>query len=308
MILISNVISIQTQPTGARIYRKPFDKPETDWEFIGLSPVDSMRMSNYLFRWKLEKPGYETMHRLFWSRGSRDWKNAIHLPGAQNCILAKKGTLPPGMVRIPGMEEIPDFLIDKYEVSNEQYKQFVDAGGYQNRTYWKHPFIQNGNEVSWEKAMAEFRDVTGRLGPSTWEVGSYPEGKKNHPVSGVSWYEAAAYAEFVGNDLPTTSHWYAARRGSLGMLSYLFYSMCNFSGKGPVPIGTTKAITQFGVYDMAGNIREWCWNASEKGRCLRGGAWNDVHYMYYSITQADPFDRSSKNGFRCVSYFVKFVF
>jgi len=302
---ISGVISIQTQPAGARIFRKPFNKSENDWEFIGLSPVDGMRMPNYLFRWKFEKPGYEIMHRLFWSRGSFDLASATLLPGSQNCILDKKGTLPPGMVRIPGTEEIPDFHIDKYEVSNEQYKQFVNADGYQDRTYWKHPFIQNGNEVSWEMAMAEFRDATGRLGPSTWEVGRYPEGKRNYPVSGVSWYEAAAYAEFVGKDLPTTSHWNAASRGSLGMLSYLFYSMCNFSEKGPVPIGTTRAITQFGVYDMAGNMREWCWNASEKGRCIRGGAWNDVHYMYNSITQADPFDRSSKNGIRCVRYVDK---
>ena len=302
---ISGFTSIQTQPAGARIFRKPFDKSEDDWEFIGFSPVDSMRMPNYLFRWKFEKPEYETMHRLFWSRGSFDLTAATLLPGSQNCILDKKGSLPPNMVRIPGTEEIPDFLIDKYEVSNEQYKQFVDAGGYQNSSYWKHPFIQNGNEVSWEKAMAEFRDATGRLSPSTWEVGSYPEGKRNHPVSGVSWHEAAAYAEFVGKELPSTSHWNAARRGSLGMLSYLYYSMCNFSGKGPVPVGTTKTITQFGVYDMAGNVREWCWNASEKGRCIRGGAWNDIHYMYNSITQADPFDRSSKNGIRCVSYFDK---
>jgi predicted esterase len=78
--------------------------------------------------------------------------------------------------------------------------------------------------------------------------------------------------------------------------------MCNFGKKGPVPVGTTKAMTQFGIYDMAGNVREWCWNESEKGRCIRGGAWNDAHYMYGTITQADPFDRSLKNGFRCVIY------
>ena len=81
----------------------------------------------------------------------------------------------------------------------------------------------------------------------------------------------------------------------------MLFPLCNFSGKGQVPIGTTEAITQFGIYDMAGNVREWCWNETEKGRCIRGGAWNDVHYMYSSITQADPFDRSLKNG-RAVVY------
>ncbi|UCG60897.1 MAG: protein kinase [Candidatus Zixiibacteriota bacterium] len=304
---ISAVTTIHTQPIGARIFRKPFNKPESDWEFIGLSPVDSMRMPNYLFHWKIENPGYETMHRCFLSRGSYDAAKGTYSPGFQDCVLDKKGSLPSGMVRISGTEEVPDFLIDKYEVSNEQYKEFVDAGGYQERAYWKQPFIRNGDEVSWETAIAEFKDATGRLGPSTWEVGVYPEGTENYPVSGISWYEAAAYAEFVGKELPTISHWYAARRGSLGGLSYIFYSMCNFSGDGPVPIGMTKAITQFGVYDMAGNVREWCWNASEKGRCIRGGAWDDYHYMYDNITQADPFDRSSRNGIRCVSYFDKDV-
>ena len=50
-------------------------------------------------------------------------------------------------------------------------------------------------------------ESTGRPGPATWEVGSYPEGQDEHPVSGVSWYEAAAYAEYVGMSLPTRFHW-----------------------------------------------------------------------------------------------------
>lgn len=55
------------------------------------------------------------------------------------------------------------------------------------------------------------REGTGRPGPSTWELGSYPEGKADEPVRGVSWYEAAAYAEFAGKNLPTVYHrWRAA--------------------------------------------------------------------------------------------------
>jgi dienelactone hydrolase len=53
---------------------------------------------------------------------------------------------------------------------------------------------------------------------------------------------------------------------------------------------------------MAGNVREWCFNGAPAGRCLRGGAWNDATYMFGNITQADPFDRSEKNGFRCILY------
>ena len=302
---VSGIISIHTEPQGAKIYRKPFNKPEAEWEFIGISPIENKRMPNFLYNWKFEKEGYETIQRLFWSHGKRKKTDAIYLPGYQNIVLDKKGTLPDGMVHIPGTEEIPDFFIDKYEVSNEQYKKFVDAGGYQNKAFWKHPFIKRGKEISWEKAMEEFRDITGRLGPSTWEVGNYPEGKKNHPVSGISWYEAAAYAEFVGKELPTVYHWNESRKKNLGHLSFLFYAMCNFNEEGPVPIGTTKAITQFGVFDMAGNVREWCWNVAKKGRCIRGGAWNDSHYMYDTVSQADPFNRSPQNGLRCVTYVDK---
>ena len=52
-----------------------------------------------------------------------------------------------------------------------------------------------------------FRDKTGRPGPSTWELSTYAEGQADYPVTGVNWYEAAAYAEFVGKSLPTVYHW-----------------------------------------------------------------------------------------------------
>ena len=61
--------------------------------------------------------------------------------------------------------------------------------------------------VSWEEAVLEFRDTTGRPGPSTWELGTYPEGQDDWPVRGVSWFEAAAYAQFAGKSLPTVHHW-----------------------------------------------------------------------------------------------------
>ena len=73
----------------------------------------------------------------------------------------------------------------------------------QTRQYWKEEFIKNGKKLSWEQAMAEFTDQTGRPGPATWEAGSYPDGQDDYPVTGVSWYEAAAYSEFAGKSLPT---------------------------------------------------------------------------------------------------------
>ena len=302
MDIISGIITIKTQPSGAKIFRKPFNKVENEWEYIGVSPIDSMVMPKYLFNWKFEKPGYDILYRQFWSRGPRDWSTGNYTVGIQKCILDKKGSLPMSMMRIPGTVDIPEFFIDKHEVTNKEFKQFIDNRGYQNKNYWQIPFVKNDKEISWEEAMSEFQDATGRPGPAMWEGGRYQEGEDNLPVHGVSWYEAVAYAEYAEKDLPTVDHWDAARRGRLGMLSHLFYPMCNFNGIGPVPVGTTEAMTQFGVYDMAGNVREWCWNESDIGRCIRGGAWSDVHYMYWDISQADPFNRSEKNGIRCVIY------
>ncbi len=56
--------------------------------------------------------------------------------------------------------------------------------------------------------MAKFRDTTGRPGPSTWSAGHYPEGQADFPVSGVSWFEASAYAAFAGKRLPVLAQWF----------------------------------------------------------------------------------------------------
>ena len=268
---ITGIISIRTEPSGAKIFRKPFDKTESEWEYIGESPVDSMYMPKYLFNWKFEKPGYETLYRQFWSMGPRDLSTFKPQAAIQECVLMKKEAQPQNMVPVSGTNNIPDFFIDKYEVANKEFKQFMDNRGYQDKGFLKIPFIKNNNEISWEEAMSEFQDATGRPGPAMWEAGSYPEGEDNLPVHGVSWYEAAAYAEFAGKNLPTIDHWWAAKRGSLEKHYHLLIPMCNFNGTGPVPVGTTELITQFGVYDMAGNVREWCLNESDKGRCIRGG-------------------------------------
>ena len=147
--------------------------------------------------------------------------------------------------------------------------------------------------------MAEFRDSTGRQGPATWQAGAFPSGQDDFPVAGVSWYEAAAYAEFAQKQIPTVFHWFQAAR--LGIWSDILH-FSNFAGKGPERVGSRPGIGPFGTFDMAGNVREWCWNASGKRRFILGGAWSDERYAYSDQTTASPFDRSANNGFRCVKY------
>jgi dienelactone hydrolase len=296
--------ALRTDPPGAKVHFKPYEKPDAPWEFLGETPLSRVQVPAAFLRWKVEKPGFDTLIQVL-EPGRYD-ELGRPLPGELDWRLDPAGTIPAGMVRVEGTQELPGFLIDRYEVTNRQFKEFIDAGGYQKPEYWNVDFVKDGGTLSRDEAMKEFVDLTGRAGPSTWEAGDYPEGQDDFPVGGVSWYEAVAYAEFAGKSLPSIHHWRVATGYSVGDTRFVFprllIPLSNFSGEGPVAVGSTRALTPFGASDMAGNVREWCSNASEAGFCLRGGAWNDQTYMYGNITQAPAFDRNEKNGFRCVTY------
>src|SRR5262249_42714514 len=124
----------------------------------------------------------------------------VHVPGGRVALEI------PGFQQLPAME-VGDYFIDRTEVTNREYKRFVDAGGYQRRELWQHEFLKDGRALPWEEAVSLFRDRTDRPGPATWESGDYPEGQGDLPVTGVSWYEAAAYAVFAGKALPNVYQW-----------------------------------------------------------------------------------------------------
>ena len=112
--------------------------------------------------------------------------------------------------------ELDDYWIDRFEVTNRQFKEFVDQGGYRRRDYWREPFVEGGRSVPWEEAIEQISRRNRTAGPGDVGVGTYPDGQADFPVGGVSWYEAAAYAAFAGKSLPTMYHWY--RAAALGPL------------------------------------------------------------------------------------------
>ena len=306
-------INIKTEPAGAKIFMKEYKDPEGEWTYLGDSPLEKIRLPVGVFRWKIEKEGYETV-----LAAASTWDIDISsvtqfLPNDLVRVLDKKGSIPEGMVRVAGAEtavgKIGDFYIDKYEVSNAQYRNFINAGGYRDKKFWKERIIKEGKELTWEEAVKEFVDQTGLPGPAGWRAGDFPEGQADYPVSGISWYEAAAYAEFAGKKLPTGYHWGIARGEDTTLIKWpqlggygLFAPFSNFRGKGPVPVGSLPGMTSYGAFDMAGNVREWCFNEIQKGRLIRGGGWDDNTYMFSDLSQAPPTDRSAKNGFRCALY------
>jgi dienelactone hydrolase len=304
---VTVTISVKTDPPGARIYMKEYQAPEGEWQYLGVSPMENIRLPVGFFRWKMEKDGYDTVFAGVPTFELDLTASKYILPNDIVRVLDEEGTIPAGMVRVTGQGEIGDFFVDKYEVKNKQFKEFVTKGGYEKRAYWKHKFIRDGREIAWEDAVRQFTDTTGKPGPATWEDGGIPTGQEDYPVSGVSWYEAAAYAEFAGKSLPTAEHWGIAASGMSSVLQWMGFNtllgpMSNFDGNGPAPVGSYPGMNAHGAYDLAGNVREWCWNETPQGRIVRGGAWNDATYMYGSWSQAPPFDRSPKNGFRCVRY------
>jgi len=310
---ISRLIAIETDPDGASIYKKPYTTPDSEWEYVGVTPLAEARIPLGAFRWKVEKDGYQTVE--FLERFAYvNPKEIYHL----KVPLDRTQTVPPGMVhvtggevslQIPGLDDLPsvhidDYWIDRFEVTNKEFSEFVKRGGYVKLQYWKNKFLQDQRELSWQEAMAEFHDATDRPGPSTWEGGTYLKGQENFPVTGVSWYEAAAYAEFAGKSLPTAYHWNHAA-GAYDS-SYVI-PLSNFGTKGLVPVGSKPALHQSGTYDMAGNAKEWCWNESGGNRFILGGAWNEPAYMFNDPDAQPPMARFPNYGFRCAKFFKPVV-
>ncbi|MEO7800837.1 MAG: SUMF1/EgtB/PvdO family nonheme iron enzyme [Ginsengibacter sp.] len=294
--------SFKTSPAGASVYWKDYDDTKEEWKLIGKTPLESVLIPKGFTRIKIEKTGFKTM-----LSPPTMWRSELDLK------LDRTGKFPESMVKVSGSETlmlivgleqyggkyVNDFLMDKYEVTNKDFKSFVDAGGYRNKTYWEYPVSSEDKIISFEQAMNLFYDKTGKPGPAGWEVGTYPDGKGNHPVTGISWYEAMAYAKFAGKKLPTVYHWsmVANTINTWGIIP-----KSNFNGIGTVPVGSLDGISDWGVYDIAGNAREWCLNETgRKGECfILGGGWNDQTYAFNDGNTQLALDRSLSNGFRCM--------
>jgi formylglycine-generating enzyme required for sulfatase activity/dienelactone hydrolase len=297
---VSRNIDVATAPDGADVSFSLIGGDGT-WHALGRTPLTDVRAPIGNYRWRVVKAGFETVE-------------AVRNGPPANLILAPAGSLPAGTVRVDVPEtglnvtlagfdatvryQVPGFYIERREVTNVEFKAFVDGGGYTTPKYWTEPFDRDGTRLDFAAAMALFRDRTGRHGPATWEGGAPPAGQEQHPVTGVSWYEAAAYAAFRGRRLPTVFHWSHAAGPILGAA---ITRAANFGGRGPLPVEPWRGLGPYGTVDMAGNVKEWVWNGTGNGRrYLLGGAWNDPEYQFIFPDARSPFDRSETNGFRCM--------
>jgi formylglycine-generating enzyme required for sulfatase activity/dienelactone hydrolase/predicted Ser/Thr protein kinase len=284
-----------TVPDGAQIEMKNYRDTSGEWEPFGPSPVFAKLPLAY-YRVRVTKPGYKTIE--------------VSAAGGRSPVkLTPEADVTPGMVFVPGgpfsvgnapAVTLPDFWIDQLEVTNASFKQFVDAGGYRDPKYWLEPFRDGNHVLTFDEAMSRFRDSTGRPGPATWELGSYPDGQADYPAAGLSWFEAAAFAKFAGKSLPTLYHWFHAA-GTNEIYSDIL-QLSNFDGKGAVKAGERAGLGPWGTLDMAGNVKEWCANALTglDRHYILGGAWNEPSYRFTSEDAQNPWSRADTFGVRLV--------
>jgi formylglycine-generating enzyme required for sulfatase activity/dienelactone hydrolase len=299
----SRRLHIGSTPPSASVRARSYHGSDESWRSLGETPLD-IWFPLGVSRIDVALDGRATATELV--------LNNHNAPDSVSVTLHQPDEIPPGMVwvsdskqtlALPGLEgldaeKVAGFWVDRCEVSNREYKQFIEAGGYRKPEYWTHAFADEGETLSFENAMARFVDTTGRAGPASWEAGDYSDGMENYPVSGISWYEAAAYAEFAAKQLPTVYHWNAV---AFTRCSSAIVPLSNFGGKGPQAVDGGDAVHRGGALHLAGNVREWCWNETDAGqRFILGGGWSDQPYGFNDAYAQHPFDRSSINGFRCI--------
>ena len=302
---ISRTVSVTSEPPKASVTVQPFGS-ELEPRMLGETPLTNIRVPRGPMHWRVQREGYvqaefvsiygPTEPFVLLAESDRDL-DMVRVPGGEVELWAL------GSVRPEPSMQIGPFLIDRHEVSNRDYSAFVKAGGYAREEFWKHPFRDGDTTLSFAEAMERLRDLTGRPGAAGWGLGSFPDGEGDLPVSGVSWYEAAAYAEFAGKSLPTIYHWYFAdTAGDVQLLPGLYLPHSNYASAGPRAAGDGCVMGSHGAHDMAGNVREWSTTGAGSDRLLLGGAWTDPSYVYLFPDRRSLFDRSKENGIRCVRF------
>ena len=328
---MSDTITVKTEPAGAQVFLKRYSAEGTDTapdrHLAGVTPLNGFRVARGEYIVSIEKEGFAPIE-VSASGGILRANNLTRIPPpieiSQTLVPADK--MPAGMVFVPGGDyrlvawsrptdarvKLSDFFIDKYEVSNSAFREFISGGGYIKKEFWTVPFVKDGKAIAWEDAMKLFVDRTGLPGPRHWSGQNFPDGRGDYPVNNVTWYEAAAYARFRGKQLPTAFQWEkAARNGLAGALvNYMpwgaFYpgdplkDHANF-GSGPLPVQSSEfGMSAFGAYNMAGNVQEWTRSDTTDGFLATGGAWGSPTYTFAQYAPIPGFFGSEKLGFRCV--------
>ena len=183
---LTQIISVTTTPDDAVVSFRSASAGNRAWDVLGQSPVPARRVPYGAFWMRVEKPGFRPTEAMFLGVSAYDSPDQAR---AITIALEATGTrtvaVPEGRlgIELAGFEPVepinlPAFRIDQFEVTNQESKAFVDSGAYRNAVLWRYEFRDGERSLSFDEAMARFRDQTGRLAPATWEVGSFTAGTR----------------------------------------------------------------------------------------------------------------------------------
>ena len=301
---ISQTQTFISDPAGATITRAALNDTSR-WITIGMTPTKPVRIPSNAWFYRYTKPGYRTVTVM----GAHLGGSYVPIPDPvpmqrvtdpdTDMVLLAGGKVKGTLYGLSKDEfHLANFLMDRLEVTNRQYKAFVAAGGYAKPQYWDSTIVRDGHVIPWAQAMALFIDGTGQPGPASWVGSAPPADQDDYPVGGVSWYEARAFARFAGKELPTVLEWNAA---AIPDAARWVVPHGRYETTGPVRGGDPHSVSPRGVYDLAGNVREWTVNAREPGsRYILGGGWSDPIYLFSELYTQREFDRSAINGIRLI--------
>ena len=184
--------------------------------------------------------------------------------------------------------ELDGFYMDAYQVTVGQFKQFVEDSGYDYDSGYYY---------------------------DRWDDVAEQSPTNLHPMIYVNWNDATAYAKWAGKRLPTEAEWEYSARGGLVGKRYSCgdeYSTIHVPRKAAgkdkweftAPVGSFKP-NGYGIFDMPGNVWEWCQDSDKTKRVLRGGSWYNNPNSLRAATRYsfNPSLSNDFNGFRCVSGF-----
>ena len=277
---------------------------DSTYNYIGKTPIDSFVVPNN-YQYHYLKFNYGNAEFIEKSRNNHNYRfpeNTIEIPSGHKPFLG----ITLRRMWLQGLDfeniNIKAFSIAENEVSNKDFQEFVDAGGYENRIYWDFPFQVGNKTYDFNSSIKMFTDRYGRPGPSNWAYGQFPTGLDNYPVTGISWFEARAFAKYSNLSLPNVYQWLLASGNpeNLGNVNQYVTRNSNYNSTQLREV-SNKLGSYNGLNNIGGNIKEWTLNPNgynQEKFSIMGGAFNEPSYTFNNYYSLSPLDRSIGNGFR----------
>lgn len=297
-------VSILTEPAGVDVaYR--YAGSTAEWISLGKTPVDDALLPRGHFKLRFRNDVFMNATNpgvTFNTTGQVT--RVIELPDTDipdDMVFVAGGKYRFGAWGFIEEADLGGFFIDRTEVTNGDYFEFVEAGGYLDKTIWEPLIAVSDGALSWQVIRERFTDLTGKAGPASWQFGSYTPGDDHLPVVGISWYEAAAYLASRKKALPSVQHWL---RAALGPMEWKYpiardlVPHSNIGGTALLPVGSRPGAESHGAFDLIGNANEWTMSKISGEPATIGSSFRDPSWSYNFPVRQDAMYRGSDVGFR----------